>query len=71
MELIAIVGPTASGKTHKAVALAKRIGGEIISADSRQLYRGMDMGTGKDLVEYGTVPYQLIDICPAGEKFNH
>ena len=70
MELIAIVGPTASGKTHKAVALAKRIGGEIISADSRQLYRGMDIGTGKDLEEYGTVPYHLIDICPAGYKYN-
>ena len=70
MELIAVVGPTASGKTHKAVALAKRIGGEIISADSRQLYRGMDIGTGKDLDEYGTVPYHLIDICPAGYKYN-
>lgn len=68
--MIAIVGPTASGKTHKAVALAKRIGGEIISADSRQLYRGMDIGTGKDLEEYGTVPYHLIDICPAGYKYN-
>lgn len=68
--LIAIVGPTASGKTHKAVALAKRVGGEIVSADSRQLYRGMDIGTGKDLDEYGDVPYHLVDICPAGYKYN-
>lgn len=68
--LIVITGPTASGKTHKAVALAKRIGGEIISADSRQLYRGMDIGTGKDLSEYGDVPYHMIDICEAGYKYN-
>lgn len=68
--LIVITGPTASGKTHKAVALAKRIGGEIISADSRQLYRGMDIGTGKDLSEYGDVPYHMIDICAAGYKYN-
>ena len=51
--LYVITGPTASGKTAKAVALARRIGGEIVSADSRQLYRGMDIGTGKDLDEYG------------------
>lgn len=69
-ELIAIVGPTASGKTHKAVAYAKMFGGEIISADSRQLYRGMDIGTGKDLDEYDGVPYHLIDVCPAGYKYN-
>jgi len=68
--LIVITGPTASGKTHKAVALAKRISGEIISADSRQIYRGMDIGTGKDLLEYEGVPYHLIDICPAGYKYN-
>lgn len=68
--LIVITGPTASGKTHKAVALAKSVGGEIISADSRQLYKGMDIGTGKDLEEYGNVPYHLIDICPAGYKYN-
>ncbi len=68
--LIAIVGPTASGKTHKAVALAKRVDGEIVSADSRQIYRGMDIGTGKDLCEYGDVPYHLVDICPAGYKYN-
>ena len=65
-----ITGPTASGKTSKAVALAQAIGGEIISADSRQLYRGMDLGTGKDLDEYGDVPYHMIDICEAGYKYN-
>ena len=74
LDLIAIVGPTASGKTTLAAALAKRIGTEIISADSRQLYRGMDIGTGKDLAEYtidGTaIPYHLIDICPAGYRYN-
>lgn len=69
-QLVAIVGPTASGKTHKAVALAKRVNGEIVSADSRQIYRGMDIGTGKDLCEYGNVPYHLVDICPAGYKYN-
>ena len=68
--LIVITGPTASGKTGKAVALARHVGGEIISADSRQLYRGMDLGTGKDLEEYGDVPYHMIDICPAGYKYN-
>lgn len=67
---IAIVGPTACGKTGKAVALAKAIGGEIISADSRQVYRGMSIGTGKDLAEYGNVPYHLIDIADAGTKYN-
>ncbi len=66
----AIVGPTASGKTGRAVALARAIGGEIISADSRQVYRGMDIGTGKDLEVYGNVPYHLIDICPAGYRYN-
>lgn len=74
LDLIAIVGPTASGKTTLAVALAKRIGTEIISADSRQLYRGMDIGTGKDLAEYTidgvSIPYHLIDICPAGYRYN-
>lgn len=68
--LIVILGPTASGKTHKAVALAERLNTEIISADSRQIYRGMDIGTGKDLEEYKNVPYHLIDICPAGYKYN-
>lgn len=68
--LVVITGPTASGKTARAVALAKEIDAEIISADSRQLYRGMDLGTGKDLEEYGDVPYHLIDICDAGYKYN-
>ncbi|MBQ0122617.1 MAG: tRNA (adenosine(37)-N6)-dimethylallyltransferase MiaA [Bacteroidales bacterium] len=69
-ELICILGPTASGKTRYAVETARRIGGEIISADSRQVYRGMDIGTGKDLSEYGEVPYHLIDIADAGTKYN-
>lgn len=69
-ELVAIVGPTASGKTRRAVELATHLNGEIISGDSRQVYRGMDLGTGKDLAEYGSIPYHLIDICEAGEKYN-
>ena len=69
-KLIVITGPTASGKTARAVDIAHATGGEIISADSRQLYRGMDLGTGKDLDEYGNVPYHLIDICQAGYKYN-
>ncbi|MDE6246372.1 MAG: tRNA (adenosine(37)-N6)-dimethylallyltransferase MiaA [Muribaculaceae bacterium] len=69
-ESIAITGPTASGKTGKAVALAKYLNGEILSADSRQVYKGMDLGTGKDLEEYEDVPYHLIDIVPAGSKYN-
>ena len=68
--LIIITGPTASGKTARAVALAQELDAEIISADSRQIYRGMDLGTGKDLDEYGSVPYHLIDICPAGYKYS-
>lgn len=68
--LIAIIGPTASGKTGRAVSLSKLIGAEIISGDSRQVYTGMDLGTGKDLEEYDGVPYHLIDICKAGEKYN-
>ena len=68
--LYVITGPTASGKTSKAVALAKAIDAEIISADSRQIYRGMDLGTGKDIEEYDGVPYHLIDICDAGYKYN-
>lgn len=70
MRLIVITGPTASGKTSRAVDLAHALNGEIISADSRQLYRGMDLGTGKDLHEYGNVPHHLIDICPAGYRYN-
>ena len=69
-ELICILGPTASGKTRYAVELAGRIDGEILSGDSRQVYRGMDIGTGKDLEEYGSVPYHLIDIADAGTKYN-
>ncbi len=68
--LIAIVGPTASGKTRRAVELAKALDGEIISGDSRQVYTGMDLGTGKDIEEYGDIPVHLIDILPAGEKYN-
>ncbi|MCD7713762.1 MAG: tRNA (adenosine(37)-N6)-dimethylallyltransferase MiaA [Prevotella sp.] len=69
-ELITILGPTASGKTLLAAALARAVDGEIISGDSRQVYRGMDIGTGKDLADYGGVPYHLIDICAPGEKYN-
>ena len=95
IDLICVLGPTASGKTRYAVQLAKEltktgedvfpsaekkadasgntsspIKAEILSADSRQVYAGMDIGTGKDLKEYGDVPYHLIDIVPAGAKFN-
>ena len=87
IDLICVLGPTASGKTRYAVQLAKAlsachsepchserseesISAEILSADSRQVYTGMDIGTGKDLEEYGDVPYHLIDIVPAGTKFN-
>ena len=68
--MITILGPTASGKTPLAAALAKKIGGEIISADSRQVYRRMDIGTGKDLEDYGDVKYHLIDIAEPGTKYN-
>lgn len=72
--LISVVGPTASGKTALAVRLAAELGGEVISADSRQIYRGMDIGTGKDLGEYSwkgrKVPCHLIDIVEAGAKYN-
>ncbi|MBO4446941.1 MAG: tRNA dimethylallyltransferase [Bacteroidales bacterium] len=70
--LICVLGPTASGKTAFAVRLARSLGvpAEIISADSRQVYRGMDIGTGKDLCEYGEIPYHLIDIVDAGEQYN-
>jgi len=67
-KVIAIVGPTASGKTAFGVRLAKEFDGEIISADSRQVYRGLDLGTGKDLGEYDGVPYYLIDIADPEEK---
>lgn len=68
-KVIAIVGPTASGKTAVAVKLAKKYNGEIVSADSRQVFRCLDIGTGKDLKEYGNVKYHLIDIKNPGEKF--
>ena len=81
IDLICVLGPTASGKTRYAVQLAREIntllkedcrraGAEIISADSRQVYRGMDIGTGKDLNEYEEIPYHLMDIVDAGEKYN-
>ena len=70
MGLLVILGPTASGKTRLGVALARSLNGEIISADSRQVYRGMDIGSGKDLMEYGEVPYHLIDIVEPGYEFN-
>lgn len=70
-KVLAVVGPTACGKTRRGVALARALGGEIVSADSRQVYRGMDVGTGKDLADYGTdVPYHLIDIAEPGTKYN-
>jgi len=77
-KMITILGPTASGKTPLAAALAQQINGEIISADSRQVYRRMDIGTGKDLADYSLVvngspvdiPYHLIDICEPGTKYN-
>ena len=69
--ILVLTGPTATGKTRLAAELAKRFNGEIISADSRQVYRGMDIGSGKDLGEYGDVPYHLIDIAdPATEVYN-
>ena len=72
--MITILGPTASGKTPVAARLATEIGGEIISADSRQVYRRMDIGTGKDLDDYVVdghqIPYHLIDICEPGTKYN-
>ncbi|MCE1225189.1 MAG: tRNA (adenosine(37)-N6)-dimethylallyltransferase MiaA [Geobacteraceae bacterium] len=66
--LLTILGPTASGKTRLAVALAQTLSGEIISADSRQVFRRMDIGTGKDLHEYGAVPYHLIDVLEPGQE---
>lgn len=72
--LITITGPTASGKTRLAALLARELGSEVISADSRQVYRGMDLGTGKDLQDYqvagALIPYHLIDIMPAGSRYN-
>lgn len=74
MKLIIILGPTASGKTKLAAHLAAAMNGEVISADSRQVYRRMNVGTGKDLAEYEIggkkIPYHLIDICEPGEEYN-
>ena len=85
IDLICVLGPTASGKTRYAVALARELnrlrgvnasdgsvnaGAEILSGDSRQVYRGMDIGTGKDLSEYEEIPHHLIDIVDAGTKFD-
>lgn len=93
IDLICVLGPTASGKTKYAVGLAREMnelislgllegcptrmteavqleGCEIISADSRQVYRGMDIGTGKDIAEYGEIPYHVIDVVPAGARYN-
>ena len=73
-DMLAVVGPTACGKTALAVDLAISLGGEVISADSRQVYKGMDIGTGKDIAEYSrggvSVPVHLVDIVEAGEKYN-
>ena len=73
-KMLTILGPTASGKTSIATAFAARAGGEIISADSRQVYRRMDIGTGKDLADYCVdgvaVPYHLIDIVEPCTKYN-
>jgi len=73
-KMITILGPTASGKTSLAAVLAYHLDAEIISADSRQVYQGMDIGTGKDLADYTVaskhIPYHLIDICKAGSKYN-
>lgn len=75
-DIVCVVGPTASGKTRYAVELAKRMNSlrgeacaEILSADSRQVYKGMDIGTGKDINEYEDIPYHLIDIVNAGERY--
>ena len=74
IDMLCILGPTAAGKTHLAAALAKILDSEIISADSRQVYRDMDIGTGKDLDEYcidgEKIPYHLINIVDAGYEFN-
>lgn len=73
-DLLLVTGPTATGKTALAAAVARRLGGEVISADSRQVYRGMDIGTGKDyddyIVDEVKVPFHLIDIADPGYKYN-
>jgi tRNA dimethylallyltransferase len=68
--LLVVLGPTASGKTSLGVGLAAAFDGEILSVDSRQVFRSMDLGTGKDLHEYGTIPYHLIDIVDPGGEFS-
>lgn len=72
--LLVVLGPTASGKTSLAVSLAHALDGEVLSADSRQVYKGMDLGSGKDIEEYQVngqkVPYHLIDVAEAGEEYN-
>ena len=72
--LVTLLGPTATGKTRLAAEFAARVGGEVISADSRQVFRGMDLGTGKDLADYSVggvqVPYHLIDICDPREEYS-
>ncbi|GIC78322.1 tRNA (adenosine(37)-N6)-dimethylallyltransferase MiaA [Moritella sp. F3] len=68
--LIVVLGATASGKTRLGVDLAKQLNGEVISGDSRQVYIGLDIGSGKDLAEYGDVPYHLIDIIEPGKEYN-
>lgn len=74
IDIITIYGPTASGKTSIAVQLAEMLGAALFSGDSRQVYRGMDIGTGKDLSEYQvggySVPYRMIDVAEAGEQYN-
>ena len=72
--VLVVTGPTATGKTRLAVELARRFQGEIVSVDSRQVYRGMDLGTGKDREEYGEgaeqVPAHLLDVVEPGENFD-
>ncbi len=72
--ILVVTGPTATGKTHLAVELAREFGGEILSVDSRQVYRGMDVGTGKDISEYSEggapVPCHLLDIVEPSEKYD-
>ncbi len=70
MNLLVVLGPTASGKTHLAVQAARHLSGEILSADSRQVYRGLDIGSGKDLNEYDTTPYHLIDVVEPGYEYS-
>jgi tRNA dimethylallyltransferase len=74
VEMITILGHTAGGKTALAAHIAHELGGEVISADSRQVYRGMTIGTGKDYADYVVgkeqVPFHLVDIADAGQEYN-